>query len=63
MIGRLEQIIEKSEKREKFEVHTFISTYFNDAEGILDGKYLANIEDKKEELKEREEEYNFWHIF
>lgn len=50
-------------KSEKFEVLTFISTYFNDAEEILDGKYLAKIEDKKEELKKREEEYNFLHIF
>ena len=41
LIGQLERVIEKSEKKsEKFEVDASISTYFNDTEEILKGKYL-----------------------
>ena len=62
-IGKLEKVIEKFEKKnEKFEVDTSISTYFNDAEEILDRNYLEKIENEKEELKEIEREYNFSHI-
>ena len=64
LIRQLEQVIEKSKKKiEKIEVHTSISTCFNDAEKVSDGKYLEKIEDEKEELKEIEKGYNFWHIF
>ena len=64
MIGQLERVIGKSEKKgEKFEVNTSKSIKFNEAEEILDGKYLEKIEDEEEDLKEIEEEYNFLHIF
>ena len=63
LIGQLESVIAKSEKpKEKFEVNKSINDFFNDAEEILDGRYLEDMEDEKEELKETESEYNFSHI-
>ena len=55
--------IEKSEKKnENFKVDTSLSSYFKEAEEILDRNYLEKIENEKEELKEIEREYNFSHI-
>ena len=62
-IGELEKVIGKTEKKnKKFEVDNSISSYFNDAEEILDRNYLQKIENEKEKLKEIEREYNFSHI-
>ena len=56
MIGQLGRVIAKSEKpKEKFEVDKSINDLFNDAEEILGGRYLEDMEDEKEELKETEE--------
>ena len=62
LISKLEQVIEKSEKNEKFELDTSTGSYFNDAEQILDRNYLDKIENEKEELKEIEKEYSFPYI-
>ena len=63
LIGQLERVIEKSKKpKEKFEVDKSINDFFNDAEEILHGRYLEDMEDEKEELKETQSQYNFSHI-
>ena len=62
LISKLEQVIEKSEKNEKFELDTSTGSYFNDAEQILDRNYLDKIENEKEELKEIEKEYSVPYI-
>ena len=61
---QFKRVIEKSQKpKEKFEVNDSISEYFNDAEEFLNGRYLEEMENEKEELKEIENEYIFSLIF
>ena len=64
MIGQLYWVMKRSKKKsEKIEVDTSIRSYFNDAEKIIHGKYLEKAVDEKEELKEIDQQYNFFAYF